>query len=268
MHFPGLLSMSSAFPGSASAPFYYLLVEDPHTAELASSPPRWGRPLEQVSAAGGFQMTGWQQLAHVLVHRLATHPARLANASAASCCVVASPSGSPTECAARGSRVAARLRALGRRICPGRPIVVIDGPDADGTKDAVCTALWSPPRTSGCARGLDDPLVRVTGNAPGLQSEVAGPGTRGLCRRLAPTPYLAHARSPLAAAAGARRPLRVAYAAASWGHIDAEKHGFVAWRKALRNACKSARHANGSGACEWAWVSMSGNGAEDRTPTP
>ena len=30
----------------------------------------------------------------------------------------------------------------------------------------------------------------------------------------------------------------------------------------------SARHANGSGACEWAWVSMSGNGAEDLTPTP
>ena len=55
----------------------------------------------------------------------------------------------------------------------------------------------------------------------------------------------------------------VAFAAASWGHVDADAHGFVAWRKALRNACKSARHANGSDACEWAWVSMSGHGAED-----
>ena len=25
------------------------------------------------------------------------------------------------------------------------------------------------------------------------------------------------------------------------------------WRQALRNACKSARHDNGSSACEWAW---------------
>ena len=28
----------------------------------------------------------------------------------------------------------------------------------------------------------------------------------------------------------------IAYAAASWGHVDADAHGFVAWRKALRNA--------------------------------
>ena len=164
------------------------------------------------------------------------------------------------------SRVRARLLALGDDVCPGRPVAVIDGPDADGSKTALCAGLWSP---RSCAEGGADRLVRITGNAPGLQSEVGTGGTRGLCRRLT-VPYLAHARTPHAALLGgpARRPRRVAFAAASWGHVDADAHGFVAWRKALRNACKSARHANGSGACEWAWVSMSGNGAEDLTPTP
>jgi len=164
------------------------------------------------------------------------------------------------------SRVRARLLALGDDVCPGRPVAVIDGPDADGSKTALCAGLWSP---RSCAEGGADRLVRITGNAPGLQSEVATGGTRGLCRRLT-VPYLAHARTPHAALLGgpALRPRRVAFAAASWGHVDADAHGFVAWRKALRNACKSARHANGTGACEWAWVSMSGHGAEDRTPTP
>ena len=213
--------------------------------------------------------------------RLAGHPSRTLRPAEATVCVVASPMAGDRDhakAAMRGSgcshpsRVRARLLALGDDVCPGRPVAVIDGPDADGSKTALCAGLWSP---RSCAEGGADRLVRITGHAPGLQSEVATGGTRGLCRRLT-VPYLAHARTPHAAvapgapltASAARRPRRIAFAAASWGHVDADAHGFVAWRKALRNACKSARHANGSGACEWAWVSMSGHGAEDRTPTP
>ena len=49
---------------------------------------------------------------------------------------------------------------------------MIDGPDADGSKTALCAGLWSP---RSCAQGGTDRLVRITGNAPGLQSEVAPP---------------------------------------------------------------------------------------------
>lgn len=83
---------------------------------------------------------------------------------------------------------------------------------------------------------------------------------RGLCRRLV-VPYVAHARSSRAAQVTTGRTLRIAYAAASWGHVDAEAHGFVAWRKALRNACKRL-HARNASECQWVWISMSGNGAE------
>ena len=244
-----------------TAPFFYLIVEDNKTATLASTP-RWGRALTGVPAAGEFQMTSWQQLPHVLIFRLAQHAERTLDARSATCCVVASPAGSNEECGQlrKDSDVADRIVQLGQRTCPGRPIVVVDGPDADGTKDAVCHQLWS---ARSCARGGDDPLVRLTGNAPGIQSEVRTRLNRGSCRRLEPTPYLSHARSPLAAAqvASGRRRLRIAYAAASWGHIDAEAHGFVAWRKALRNACKTAARADAA-RCNWVWISMSGQGAE------
>jgi hypothetical protein len=222
----------------ATAPFFRLLVEDNHTATLAARDPPWGRPLTEVPAAGQFEMTMWQHLAHVLVHSLARHPARTHDAAQATCCVVASPAErtAGTECSGSHARVASRLAALGARLCPDRPLVVVDGPDADGSKDALCNSLWSPPS---CLNGRNDVLVRLSGNAPGLQSEVATRQERGRCRRLPPTPYLAHARSAAAAAAAtARRSVRIAYAAAAWGHVDAERHGFVAWRKALRNACK------------------------------
>jgi hypothetical protein len=78
-------------------------------------------------------------------------------------------------------------------------------------------------------------------------------------------PYLSHARTPLLAAQqrhqmgpGRKRALRIAYAAASWGHVDSDAHGFVAWRKALRNACRALEAHQ----CQWVWISMSGNGAE------
>ena len=73
------------------------------------------------------------------------------------------------------SRVRARLLALGDDVCPGRPVAVIDGPDADGSKTALCAGLWSP---RSCAEGGADRLVRITGNAPGLQSELATGGIR------------------------------------------------------------------------------------------
>ena len=248
---------------SADRSFFYLLTEDNYTARLAAKEPPWGRPLVDVPAAGRFEMTMWQHLAHVIVHSLARHRHRSLTPGDATCCVVASPEErlAGAECAGFHTRVAARLIALGERVCPGRPIVVVDGPDADGTRDALCSSLWSP---RSCARGIDDVLVRLSGNAPGIQSEVASRLTRGRCRHLPPTPYLAHARSPLGAshdASAGPRPLRIAYAAASWGHIDAERHGFVAWRKALRNACKRLAGLNSS-ACAWVWISMSGMGAE------
>lgn len=45
-------------------------------------------------------------------------------------------------------------------------------------------------------------------------------------------------------------------------------HGFVAWRKALRNACGGARGAGPPNhtACEYVWVSMSGRGADKALP--
>jgi hypothetical protein len=47
--------------------------------------------------------------------------------------------------------------------------VVIDGPDADGLNTALCEALWS---GEACAAKLADPLVRVTGSAPSITSEL------------------------------------------------------------------------------------------------
>ena len=249
---------------AAPRPFFYLLVEDNHTRALATTEPPWGRPLTGVAAAGRFEMTLWQHLKHVIVAKLGHHRMRTLSPAEATCCVVASPAerASGSECSGGGTAVYDRIVALGAAVCPGRPVVVVDGPDADGTKDALCNSLWSP---RSCAQGGDDVLVRLSGNAPGLQSEVATRLRRGFCRYLPPTPYLAHARSAAAAAVGARapspRPLRIAYAAASWGHVDADKHGFLAWRKALRNACKALGASNGS-ACEWVWISMSGQGAE------
>ena len=103
-------------------------------------------------AGGSFEMTPWQALAHVLVHSLARHGARTRDPSSATCCVIASPAERTlgSACSGQGGGVAARLIALGERVCPGKPIVVIDGPDADGTKDALCNSLWSP---ASCARG-------------------------------------------------------------------------------------------------------------------
>ena len=259
----------AAFQGMAmeSKPFFYLLTEDNLTATLAYNEPPWGRRLTGVPEAGVFEMTPWQGLQHVLVHGLARHHARVLSPLQASLCVVASPAerSAGSDCSGAHARVAGRLAALGQRICPDRPIAVIDGPDADGSKDALCNSLWSP---ASCRDGARDVLVRVSGNAPGLQSEVATGQQRGLCRRVVPTPYLAHARSAAAAAwpaasagTSAPRPLRIAYAAASWGHVDAEHHGFVAWRKALRNACKTL-YAQNSTTCQWVWISMSGQGAE------
>lgn len=224
---------------SSRQPFFFLILDN-RTRMLASMAPPWGRPLSGLPAGGDFMMTDWHDLPQVLVWRLAHHPARTMDAQRATACVVASPIGkSQSETRAscgghHGPTVATSLAALGALHCPGRPLVVIDGADADGANTALCAGLWSP---QACSRGVNDPLVRVTGNAPGLQSEVAKSGRRGLCRRMV-VPYVAHARSPEAARLtdGRRRPLRIAYAAASWGHVDADAHGFVAWRKALRNA--------------------------------
>ena len=264
----------SSMADNDTLPFFYLLDDDNFTARLIGEEPPWGRDLAGVAPEGRFQMTPWQILQHVLVFRLARHRYRTSSAAQASACVVASPierGNGGSLCA--DDAIVRHLIELGARRCPGKPIVVVDGPDADGTKDALCNALWSP---AACARAISDPLVRVSGNAPGLQSEVATRLRRGYCRRSAPIPYLAHARSAAAAASalGTRhgqlsgevsglpaRPLRIAYAAASWGHVDAERHGFVAWRKALRNACK-ALHSTNAYSCSWVWISMSGQGAE------
>ena len=247
-------------------PFFYLLSEeDNRTGWLAREQPRWGRPLQGMPLEGSFHMSDWHDLAHVVLYRLAHHRARTADRESATCCIIASPMGSrhPSAEERRLCRAgaAARLTEVGSRHCPGKPLVVIGGPDSDGSGTALCAGLWQRGR---CAKGLADSIVRVTGNAPGLQSEIAGHGSRGLCRRLV-VPYLSHARSAAATAqrssqmgSAGRRSLRIAYAAASWGHVDADAHGFVAWRKALRNACKSMP----SSQCTWVWISMSGNGAE------
>ena len=247
----------------AMASFFFIL-PDNYTAAKAAEEPPWGRALEGLPAVGGFQMSDWHDLAHVVLYRLARHPGRTLEAGRATACVVASPVAKFQEahralCIGRaGAVLADRFRALGQAWCPGKPIVVVDGADGDGANTALCSSMWSP---RSCELGGADPLIRVTGNAPGLQSEVASGLRRGLCRRLL-VPYLAHARTPYAAEQSSQpRTLRIAYAAASWGHVDADAHGFVAWRKSLRNACKKL-HATDAAHCSWVWISMSGNGAE------
>ena len=243
-----LLLWRVATMAAAPAPFFYLLVEDNHTEHCASTPPPWGRPLPTLPAAGAFQMTHWKDIVPVLVHRLARHSGRARSLTDATCCVAASPP--------FGSRAARSDcgRADWERRCAGKPIVVIDGPDADGARDSLCGPLWR-----NCRRdGARDAIVRVTGSHPGLMSDVGGDGTRSLCRRL-DTPYLGHARLPLAAVPQpTARPTRIAYAGAVWGHVDSEAMGFNAWRRAIRNECKKLHVADAS-SCRWAWVSMRGS---------
>lgn len=247
---------------STMVPFFFVL-PDNYTALKAAEDPPWGRRLEGLPAVGDFQMSDWHDLPHVVLYRLARHPGRTLEAGRATACVVASPVAKFQEahralCVGRaGALLADRFRALGQAWCPGKPIVVVDGADADGANTALCSSMWSP---RSCELGGADPLVRVTGNAPGLQSEVASGLRRGLCRRLL-VPYLAHSRTPFASVQSSPRTLRIAYAAASWGHVDADAHGFVAWRKSLRNACKKL-HMTDAAHCSWVWISMSGNGAE------
>ena len=104
-------------------PFFYLITEHNRTAELAATEPPWGRPLRGVPAAGRFQMSDWHDVAHAVVHRLAGHVARTTDASAATCCVVASPKAGGRDYARAVDRssgcgddgVKARLLALGQR---------------------------------------------------------------------------------------------------------------------------------------------------------
>ena len=100
-------------------------------------------------------MTDWHALAHVLMPRLAAHPARTMDASRASCCVVASPTYTTLrrageivqsrECRVNAAHTPGRLAALGAEKCAGKPIVVIDGADGDGANTALCTAMSRPP---------------------------------------------------------------------------------------------------------------------------
>ena len=226
--------------------FFYVLEEDNATRLLATAPPPWGQTIPSLPAGGAFQMTHWRHLVPVLIHRLARHSGRTWQLSAASCCVVASPP--------FGSIAAGRdcNRADWERLCPGKPIVAMDGPDADGKRDSLCAPLWRRCRES----GPRDAIVRVSGSPPGL---VDIDGTRSLCRRL-DVPYLGHARLPLAAARRAERTTRIAYAGAVWGHLDSEAMGFNAWRRAIRDECRR-QHDKDSNSCKWSWVSMRGSGA-------
>jgi hypothetical protein len=118
-------------------------------------------------------MTDWHDLGHVFLHRMASHPSRTLNPVVASCCVLASPiaghgTGPVTSTCRRGLAEAHRLRSLGVSACLGRPIVVVDGPDADGLNTALCEALWS---GEAGAAGLADPLVRVRGCAGLLKKQ-------------------------------------------------------------------------------------------------
>eukprot|EP00966_Prymnesium_polylepis_P144646 3340204-Prymnesium_polylepis.1 len=158
MRHVGRTSSGSGPSSNTDAPFFYLLASDNHTNTLASAQPPWGRSLPALPPAGAFEMTHWKHLVAVLAHRLAHHSARTHSLRDASCCVVVSPPyGSP-----------ASRRDCGRREwerdCAGKLIVVLDGPDADGARDSLCSPLWR-----GCRRlGARDALIRVTGSHPGL----------------------------------------------------------------------------------------------------
>ena len=75
------LSITAMEPARRNAtPFINVLTEDSHTAQLMADTPPWGRPLRGVPAGGGFQMSDWHDLVHVLLHRLARHHARTVSA--------------------------------------------------------------------------------------------------------------------------------------------------------------------------------------------
>ena len=258
--FAPLLHMNPATPASSSRSPFFFVLPDNHTARLAATEPAWGAALLSLSAFGIFERTEWQSLRHVLVHSLWRHPSRTSSLQSASVCVVAS---SPPHVGRDGRpKDACPGRASWTAQCPGRPVVVLDCPDADFVRcPAVaqcCDPLWGH-----CPWDGEDPLVRVTGNVPfSIDLRVKKfKRRRRICRSLQ-VPYLAHARSvavaPRADAASAihttPRPVRIAYAAAVWGHNDAELLGFNAWRRALRDACVSL----GAPRCARQWVHMRG----------
>ncbi len=243
-------------PGaSGAAPFFFVL-PDNHTLALAHTEPAWGTRLP--ISHGIFEQTEWQQLRHVLVHSLWRHHARSPSLTGASVCVVAS---SPPRRGRNGRpEDACPGRASWTQNCPGRPVVVLDCPDADilqCPKEAhCCDPLWGR-----CPWSGEDPLVRVTGNRP-FSVDLRKPQIkrrRRICRHLT-VPYLAHARAIWAAAAvdEAARPVQIAYAAAVFGHNDAENFGFNAFRRALRNACVRL----GEPRCARQWVHMRGQNVE------
>ena len=143
-----------------STPFFYLLVEDNRTAVLAGSEPPWGRQLQGLPADGGFQMTDWHDIAHVLVRRLAGHPSRTLRPTKATVCVVASPLAGDRDhakAAMKGSgcshpsRVRERLLALGEDVCPGRLVYIGPGQWRDSQSRQAGRHTTATPRPRGVA---------------------------------------------------------------------------------------------------------------------
>ena len=164
-----------------------------------------------------------------------------------------------SECSGGGTAVYDRIVALGAAVCPGRPVVVVDGPDLEA---APRRPVQQPVVAEELRAGRRRRAGAAGGNAPGLQSEVAT-RLRRFCRYLPPTPYLARARSAAAATVGARapspRPLRIRVRNRV---VGARGRGQQLPRvaQALRNACKAS--APPAAACEWVWISMAARARE------
>ena len=225
---------------------HFYLVPTNHTRALSEALPAWGLPwLDRrvkglsrkqprdpsqatlVTTSHGlplhlFQHTHWTALQHVIVHALGRHRQRTHNARLASVCVVAAPPGGACE--------------AWEELCPGRPLAVIDHVDLDDKNWKWCPTLWG---AQSC-RNSSTLLLRVVG-APAVFNRRLG--LRG-CQRTISMPWLSHVRSPDPAYVPRERGVRVAFAAGVAGHSDAQRRGYEAWRRELRNACIKLRNAS------------------------
>lgn len=140
----------------------FYLVPTPETMLLANVTPDFGTPwtwplsMKSAAGAGGggaryspLSAADWRPLQHVIVHALARHPARCPSESDASICVVATPpqqglyyQGHPLRKVFSFSGGCGSVGDGWAKLCPRKPLVVIDVVDADFRSFVLCETLW------------------------------------------------------------------------------------------------------------------------------
>ena len=156
-----------------------------------------------------------EALKHVVVHGLARHPSRTRHLGSADVCIVAAPPNGQCE--------------QWHSMCPGVPLVVADVADVDDFHVRLCRTLWN----HGCQ--ASDSVYRLV-SSPGVVTRPR----MARCQTLT-VPWLSHTRSPASSLLPRERSVRIAFAGGVAGHMQADRVGFSAWRRLLRNACRAMR---------------------------